>query len=75
MIKYRYTIGNQMIETLNLEDVPQGLFYETITFDEIVEVEPPITPMVNDIIVDLIIKQIETMTEQEKVDLLQNLLN
>lgn len=75
MIKYRYTLENQTIECLTVNEIPNGLAYETITFGEVVEVEPPVTPMVNDIIVDLIIKQIETMTEQEKIDLLQNLLN
>ena len=75
MIKYKYTIGNQTIETLNLSDIPEGLTYETITFDEVVEVEPTAQPLVNDILVDLIIKQIEIMTEQEKKDLLQNLLS
>ena len=75
MIKYKYTIENQTIECLNLNEVPNGLTYETITFDEVVEVDPPSQPLVNDILVDLIIKQIETMTEQEKNDLLQNLLS
>jgi hypothetical protein len=74
MIKYKYTIENQTIECLNISEIPEGLTYETITFDEVVEVEPPAQPLVNDILVDLIIKQIETMTEQEKNDLLQNLL-
>ena len=75
MIKYKYTIQNQTIETLNLSDIPEGLTYETITFDEVAEVEPPAQPLVNDILLDLIIKQIETMSEQEKNDLLQNLLS
>ena len=75
MIKYKYTIGNQTIETLNLSDIPEGLTYETITFDEVVEVESTAQPLVNEILVDLIIKQIEIMTEQEKNDLLQNLLS
>jgi hypothetical protein len=75
MIKYRYTLGNTSIETLNLNDIPEGIIYETIDFAIEVEQEPPLPPLVNDIIVDLIIKQIETMTEQEKIDLLQNLLN
>lgn len=75
MIKYKYTIGNQTIECLNISEIPNGLTYETITFDEVEEVEPPAQPLVNDILVDLIIKQIETMTEQEKNDLLQNLLS
>lgn len=75
MIKYRYTLGNQTIECLNVNEVPNGLSYETITFDEVVEVEPTAQPLVNDILVGLIIKQIEIMTEQEKKDLLQNLLS
>lgn len=36
--KYRYTIENQTIETLNLLDIPQGLEFETIEF-EIEEVD------------------------------------
>ena len=75
MIKYKYTIQNQTIECLNISEIPDGLTYETITFDEVVEVEPTAQPLVNDILVDLIIKQIEIMTEQEKKDLLQNLLS
>ena len=74
MIKYKYTIENQTIECLNISEIPDGLTYETITFDEVLEVETPIVTPANDIVIDLLIKQIETMTEQEKNDLLQNLL-
>jgi hypothetical protein len=75
MIKYKYTIENQTIECLNLNEVPNGLTYETITFEEVEEVETPIVTPANDIVIDLLIKQIETMSEQEKNDLLQNLLS
>ena len=54
MIKYRYTLGNQSIETLNLNDIPQGILYETIEFE--IEVEQEVTPptlTVNEIIIDL----------------------
>jgi len=33
MIKYRYTLENQSIETLDLETIPNGVDYETIDFD------------------------------------------
>ena len=35
MIKYRYTIGNQSIETIDLSSIPKGIRYETI--NEVVE--------------------------------------
>jgi hypothetical protein len=76
MIKYRYTIENQSIETLNLSEVPDGLSYETIEFEIEVEQEataPSLT--VNEVIIDLVTKQVQVMTEEEKSALLQNLLN
>lgn len=33
MIKYRYIQENQSIETLDLNDIPNGLSYETIEFE------------------------------------------
>lgn len=75
MIKYRYTLGNQSIETLNLNDIPQGILYETIEFE--IEVEQEVTPptlTVNEIIIDLVTRQVEIMSEEEKNNLLQ-LLN
>lgn len=33
MEKYRYTIGNSIIEVKTIEEVPQGLIYETIIED------------------------------------------
>jgi hypothetical protein len=74
MIKYSYTIGNQTIETLNLSEVPYGVSYETITFEQIEESETPIITPINDIIIDLLTKQVEAMNEDEKNVLLQNLL-
>jgi hypothetical protein len=76
MIKYRYTIENQSIETLNLNEVPEGLSYETIEFEIEVEQEataPSLT--VNEVIIDLVTKQVQVMTDEEKSELLQNLLN
>jgi hypothetical protein len=75
MIKYKYTIGNQSIETLNLSDIPQGLLYETIDFE--IEVEQEVTQpnlTLNEVIIDLVTKQVEIMTDEEKSELL-NLLN
>ena len=75
MIKYRYTIGNQSIETLNLNDIPDGLSYETIEFEIEVEQEviaPSLT--VNEVIIDLVTRQVEVMSEEEKSELL-TLLN
>ena len=37
MIKYRYIIGNQSIETIDLSSVPKGIRYETI--NEVVDVK------------------------------------
>jgi hypothetical protein len=65
MIKYRYILGNSSIETLNLNDIPQGLLYETIDFDEVAE-ETPIVEQTNEIIIGLLTKQVEVMTEEEK---------
>lgn len=39
MIKYRYTIGNTTIETLDISSVPKGIKYEEIAFEEIVEIQ------------------------------------
>ena len=75
MIKYRYTIGNQTIETLNLSDIPDGLSYETIEFEIEVEQEataPSLT--LNEVIIDLVTKQVQVMSEEEKSELL-TLLN
>jgi hypothetical protein len=76
MIKYKYTIGNQTIETLNLNDIPQGLSFETIEFE--IEIEQEVTApslTLNEVIIDLVTKQVEVMSEEEKSELLQNLLN
>jgi hypothetical protein len=75
MIKYRYTIENQSIETLNLSDIPNGLSYETIDFE--IEVEQEITApslTVNEVIIDLVTRQVEVMSDEEKSELL-TLLN
>jgi hypothetical protein len=75
MIKYRYTIENQSIETLNLNDIPDGLLYETIDFEIEVEQEviaPSLT--VNEVIIDLVTRQVQVMSEEEKSELL-TLLN
>ena len=75
MIKYRYTIGQMSIETLTLSDIPDGVDYETITFEQEVELtEEPTLPIANEIVIDLLTKQVEAMTEQEKTDILQTLL-
>lgn len=75
MIKYRYTLGNQSIETFNLNDIPQGILYETIEFEiEVAQEVTPPTLTVNEVIIDLVTKQVETMSEEEKNNLLQ-LLN
>jgi hypothetical protein len=75
MIKYKYTLGNQTIETLNLSDIPDGLSFETIEFEIEVEQEiiaPSLT--LNEVIIDLVTKQVEVMSEEEKSELL-TLLN
>ena len=75
MIKYRYTIENQTIETLNLNDIPEGLSFETIDFE--IEVEQEVTPpnlTLNEVIIDLVTRQVEVMTDEEKSELL-TLLN
>jgi hypothetical protein len=75
MIKYRYTIGQMSVETLNLSDIPIGLEYETIEFQ--IEVEQEVTPptlTVNEVIIDLVTRQVEVMSDEEKSELL-TLLN
>ena len=75
MIKYKFTIGNQTIETLNLSDVPEGLSFETIDFE--IEIEQEViapTLTVNEVIIDLVTRQVEVMSEEEKSELL-TLLN
>lgn len=39
MIKYRYTIGNSTTETLDINLIPEGLEFETVEFDEVVEID------------------------------------
>jgi hypothetical protein len=76
MIKYRYTIGQMSIETLTLSDIPDGVDYETIEFE--IEVEQEVTApslTLNEVIIDLVTKQVEVMSDEEKSELLQNLLN
>ena len=34
MIKYRYTLENQTIECLDINDIPEGISYETIEREE-----------------------------------------
>ena len=75
MIKYKFTIGNQTIETLNVNDIPEGLSFETIDFE--IEVEQEVTPpnlTLNEVIIDLVTRQVEVMTDEEKSELL-TLLN
>jgi hypothetical protein len=75
MIKYKYTLGNQTIETLNLNDIPQGLSFETIEFEIEIEQEviaPSLT--LNEVIIDLVTKQVQVMSDEEKSELL-TLLN
>jgi hypothetical protein len=75
MNKYRYTIGQMSVETLTLSDIPEGVDYETITFNQEVEQEvQPTQPIANDIVIDLLTKQVEAMSEEEKSDILQTLL-
>ena len=49
-------------------------FYENATSQEISEASTQPEPIANDIVIDLLTKQVETMTEQEKTDILQTLL-
>jgi len=75
MIKYRYTIGQMSVETLTLTEIPEGVDYETITFEQESEIlEEPTLPIANEIVIDLLTKQVETMSEEEKTDILQTLL-
>jgi hypothetical protein len=75
MIKYRYIIGQMSVETLTLTDIPNGVDYETITFEQESELlEEPTQPIANEIVIDLLTKQVETMSEEEKTDILQTLL-
>lgn len=39
-IKYRYLTENGFIETLSLDDIPEGLSYEPIEFSEVEEYDP-----------------------------------
>jgi len=67
MIKYRYTIGNQMIETLDVNEVPQGLDYETIEYEEVdsqtylIEQALEIDSHYTNLISDLLRKHIEKL--------------
>jgi hypothetical protein len=75
MIKYKYTIGQMSVETFNLNDIPEGVDYENINFEiESELLEEPTLPIANEIVIDLLTKQVETMSEEEKTDILQTLL-
>jgi hypothetical protein len=59
-----------------LSDIPDGVDYETIEFE--IEVEQEVTApslTLNEVIIDLVTKQVEVMSDEEKSELLQNLLN
>ena len=53
-------------------DFENSKFYENATSQELLE--EPIQPIANEIVIDLLTKQVETMTEEEKTDILQTLL-
>ena len=53
-------------------DFQNSNFYENATEQEILE--EPTLPIANEIVIDLLTKQVETMTEEEKTDILQTLL-
>jgi hypothetical protein len=63
------------IETLTLSDIPDGVDYETIEFE--IEVEQEVTApslTLNEVIIDLVTKQVQVMSDEEKSELL-TLLN
>jgi hypothetical protein len=49
-------------------------FYENATSQEISEAITQPAPIANEIVIDLLTKQVETMSEEEKTDILQTLL-
>jgi hypothetical protein len=53
-------------------DFQNSNFYENATEQEILE--EPTLPIANEIVIDLLTKQVETMTEEEKTGILQTLL-
>jgi hypothetical protein len=53
-------------------DFENNNFYENATEQELLE--EPTQPIANEIVIDLLTKQVETMTEEEKTDILQTLL-
>jgi hypothetical protein len=55
-------------------DFANNTFYENATTEEIAATTPT-NLTVNEVIIDLVTKQVEVMTEEEKSELLQNLLN
>ena len=71
MIIYRYIIGNQTIECLTIEQIPEGVSYETIEREEIVDVNYltyqalEIDLYYTGLISDLLRKHIEKLTIDE----------
>lgn len=53
-------------------DFQNSNFYENATEQELSE--EPTQPIANEIVIDLLTKQVEAMTEEEKTDILQTLL-
>jgi hypothetical protein len=49
-------------------------FYENATSQEISQASTTTEPIANEIVIDLLTKQVEIMTEEEKTDILQTLL-
>jgi len=39
MVGYRYTIGNSITETTDINLIPKGIEFETIEIDEVVEID------------------------------------
>lgn len=68
MIIYKYTIGNQTIECLSINEIPEGVSYETIEREETIDMVSLINEaleidlMYTGLISDLLKKHIEKLT-------------
>ena len=69
MIKYRYTIGNQSIETIDLSSIPKGIRYETIDFEEKEDIPIEVEPTKEDLI--QIVQSLEEQLNEVKLQLLK----
>ncbi len=76
LAKYELQNNQTSIDLLVTDNFIEPYYnFETQSFYEGSQEQPPITPPISEIMIDLLTKQVETLSETEKSDLLQTILN